>query len=266
MSTFAPLATRTIVDHLTDQGVSWHYYEHGYCFLRLFERYTVDNKFIVDARDPAKGFFAAARAGTLPAVSFIDPDFIDVPPGNDDHPPADIAAGQRLVAEIVRALIEGPLWSKTLLIITYDEHGGFFDHVAPPQAPAVSGVDRYGPRVPAFVVSPWVDRGKATDIVFDHTSIIKTIARRFLSAHPPDLGERVAAANDVSMVLRPSAREDRPSIPLPPESIRRAFIPPTALVTPEDERDFHALLRIVRDRYQVHTLHPFTRPSAAAAP
>jgi phospholipase C len=251
MDTFAPLATKTIVDHLTEQGVSWQYYEHGYCTLRLFERYTVDNKFILDARDPIKGFYAAARAGTLPAVSFIDPDFIDVPPGTDDHPPADIAGGQRLVAEIVRALIEGPQWSKTLLIITYDEHGGFFDHVAPPQAPAVSGVDHYGPRVPAFAISPWVERGKTSDIVFDHTSILKTIARRFLSARPPDLGERVAAANDLSMVLRPSAREDKPSIPLPPESSRRAFIPPTALTTPEDERDFHALLQVVRARYQV---------------
>jgi len=77
-----PVFTKTIFDHLTDHGVSWHYYEHRYCFLRLFERYTFDdNTYIVDANDPVKGFFASARAGTLPSVSFIDPNFIDEPDG-----------------------------------------------------------------------------------------------------------------------------------------------------------------------------------------
>jgi phospholipase C len=74
--------------------------------------------------------------------------------------------------------------------------------VPPLAVPAVSGIDHYGARVPACVISPWVERGKTTDVVFDHTSILKTIARRFLSARPPDLGERMAAANDLSMVLR----------------------------------------------------------------
>lgn len=241
-SDFAEVSTKTIFDHLTGQGVSWHYYEYGYCFLRLFERYTFDIKNIVDARDPAKGFFAAAQAGTLPSVSFIDPDFIDVPPGSDDHPPTDIAYGQHLLAEVVRALINGPLWSKTLLVITYDEHGGFFDHVPPPPAPAVSGIDRYGPRVPAFVISPWVERGKATDVVFDHTSILKTIARRFLSARPPDLGERMAQANDLSMVLRSTARQDRLNIPLPPAPAPSAAFARRADLMREGDRDFHALL------------------------
>ena len=80
-----------------------------------------------------KGFFANARAGTLPSVSFIDPDFIDFPPGDDDGPPADIADGQHLIGEVVQALMQGPKWEKTLLVVTYDEHGGFFDHVPPPK-------------------------------------------------------------------------------------------------------------------------------------
>jgi phospholipase C len=170
---FTPVFTKTIFDHLTEHAVSWHYYEHGYCFLRMFDRYTWDDEYIVEARDPVKGFFANARAGTLPSVSFIDPDFIDVPPGNDDGPPADIAAGQRLVAEVVQAVMESPSWNKTLLVITYDEHGGFFDHVSPPAAIPVSAINECGVRVPTFVISPWVDRGKVTDLVFDHTSIAK---------------------------------------------------------------------------------------------
>lgn len=235
-----------IFDHLTDQGVSWHYYEYGYCFLRLFDRYTFDIKNIVDARDLANGFFAAAQAGMLPSVSFIDPDFIDVPPGSDDHPPTDIAAGQHLIAEVVRAVINGPLWSKTLLVITYDEHGGFFDHVPPPSAPPVSGLDRYGARVPAFVISPWVERAKTTDVVFDHTSILKTIARRFLSARPPDMGERVAQANDLSKVLRSTARQDRPNIPLPPAPAPSDAFATRAELAREGDRDFHTLLRSMR--------------------
>jgi phospholipase C len=255
-SDFVPVSTKTIFDHLSAQGVLWSYYEHGYCFLRMFERYTNDTQHVVDALDPVNGFFARAAAGTLPAVSFIDPNFINLTDDgdNDDQPPANITAGQNLIGRVVNALINSPRWDKTLLIITYDEHGGFFDHVPPPTAPVVSGIDRYGVRVPAFVVSPWVARGQVTELnlVFDHTSIIKTIARRFLSAHPPDMGERVAAANDLSMVLQPTARQDRPSIPVP-----AAPAPNLALVrraesaAESDPHDFKNILRAVRSRYAI---------------
>jgi phospholipase C len=249
---FTPVFTRTIFDHLTEHAVSWHYYEHGYCFLRMFERYTWDDEYIVDARDPVKGFFANAREGTLPSVSFIDPDFIDVPPGNDDGPPANIADGQRLVAEIVQALREGSSWNKTLFVITYDEHGGFFDHVAPPAAIPVSAINEYGVRVPTFVISPWVDPGTVTDIVFDHTSIAKTIARCFMSANPPDMGERVAAANDLSMVLRPILRTDTPTIPLPPKPPAPSpDIARRAQLELQDDTDFKGILHSLRSRYPI---------------
>jgi hypothetical protein len=247
----APVFTRTICDHLTDQGVSWRYYEHGYCFLRLFERYTFDETHIGDARDPVSGFFTAAEAGTLPSVSFIEPDYIDVPPGNDDHPPTDVSAGQLLIAQVVRALINGPLWRKTLLLITYDEHGGFYDHVVPPSAAPVSGIDRYGPRVPAFAVSPWVERGGVSNVVFDHTSILKTIAARFLSGRPPDLGERMAAANDLSMVMLATPRQDIPDVPLPPALSLRDAGPRRSGLTKEGHRDFHRLLQSHRYRFFV---------------
>jgi phospholipase C len=253
-SNFQPVKTKTIFDHLTAQGVSWRFYEHGYCFLRLFERYTYDNVNIVDAGNDAANFVASARAGTLPSVTFIDPDFINVPPGNDDQPPADIAAGQHLIGTVVKALVEGPRWNKTLLVITYDEHGGFFDHVPPPEAPVVSAIDRYGVRLPAFVVSPWVAPKQVTDVVFDHTSIIKTIIRRFLSAHPPDLGERVAAAKDLSAVLQPTARQDRPSIPVPPVPAPNPALTLRAELRTEGDRDFKDLLRSMRSRYPVHRL------------
>ena len=251
---FTPVSTRTIFDHLNDHGISWRYYEYGYCSLRMFERYTVDNQNILDGGPDSINFVNSALSGTLPSVTFIDPDFIDVPPGFDDGPPADVAAGQHFLGTIVDAVIKGPLWSKTLLIITYDEHGGFFDHVAPPKAVAVSAIDDYGVRVPTFVISPWVDRGKATsaidpNLVFDHTSIAKTIARCFMSANPPDMGERVAKANDLSMVLRSTPRTDKPSIPVPPEPAVQAALALRAVQDMEDEQDFKGVLRAIRTRY-----------------
>jgi phospholipase C len=254
---FKPVFTKTIFDHLTDHGVSWHYYEHRYCFLRLFEGYTFDdNTYIVDANDPVKGFFASARAGTLPSVSFIDPNFIDEPDGqdNDDGAPANIANGQHLIWHVVDTLVHSPKWNKTLLVITYDEHGGFYDHVNPllfqAKAKPVSGIGYYGVRVPTFVISPWVDQGKVSNDVFDHTSIAKTIARRFMSANPPDMGERMAAANDLSVVLRSTARQDRPNIPEPPAPVPRAVrTARTALQTGGD--DFKELMRAMHARYAI---------------
>jgi phospholipase C len=121
---------------------------------------------------------------------------------------------------------------------SYDEHGGFYDHVNPldsrfrDKAKPVSGIDHYGVRVPAFVVSPWVGQG-VSDVVFDHTSIAKTIARRFMSANPPDMGERMAAANDLSMVLRSTPRQDQPSISVPPAPARNAALARKAAPSPE---------------------------------
>jgi len=255
---FKPVYTRTLFDHLTDHGVSWHYYEHRYCFLRMFERYTFDNKYIVNAQDPAQGFFASALAGTLPSVSFIDPNFIDEPDGqdNDDGAPSDIAAGQNLIGRVVDAVVHSPKWNKTLLLITYDEHGGFYDHVNPldprfrDTAKPVSGIDHYGVRVPAFVISPWVDQRAVSDVVFDHTSIAKTIARRFMSANPPDMGERVAAANDLSMILRTTPRQDIPTIPVPPAPVRNAAFARQAAPDAESD-DFKEVLRTMRARYPV---------------
>jgi phospholipase C len=252
---FQPVATKTLFDHLSEHGVTWRYFEHRYCFLRLFSRHSTDDSLIVAANDPARGFFASAQAGTLPSVSFIDPNFIDEPDGedNDDGAPANIGAGQNLIGRVVNAVMQGPKWNKTLLIITYDEHGGFYDHVNPflfrDKAKPVSGIDHYGVRVPSFVISPWVDQRAVSNVVFDHTSIAKTIARRFMSANPPDMGERMAAANDLSMVLRATPRQDKPSIPVPPLPARDvAFAGKAHSATDSD--DFKELMRTMYARHR----------------
>src|SRR6202030_2792052 len=108
-------------------------------------------------------FLDHAAEGDLPAVSWIDPIFVDLtfgPAGsNDDHPPSDLHAGQKLILEIFDAVIQSPAWGKMLLVITYDEHGGFHDHVPPPPCQDdTPSMRKLGPRVPALVVSPWVGK------------------------------------------------------------------------------------------------------------
>jgi len=231
-SPLRPVFTPTIFDYLSDAinpRVTWRYFEHGYCFLRFFERYTFDDTNIVaagdpdDPNDPESSFFATAKAGRLPNVSFIDPHFIELPPGAfDDDAPADISKGQDFVRKVVEAVIAGPAWNNTLLLIVSDEHGGFYDHVPPPAAIPVSDdlpIKTYGVRVPAFVISPWVGAGSVfghdgtghprSALYFDHTSILKTIARRFLSHNPPYMGARYAAANDLSMVIGTHRRQSQ---------------------------------------------------------
>jgi phospholipase C len=233
-SPLRPVFTKTIFDHLngvtdrvTGQPVTWAYFEQGYCFLRFFEQHTFDDDNIVSIDDAERGFFVRAQAGNLPSVSFIDPRFVELPPdSNCDGAPADVKDGQDFVNKVVEAVAASPAWDTTMLIIVYDEHGGFYDHVPPSAAAKVSPelpIDTHGVRVPAFVVSPWVGAGtvfgsdsppsgagsavRRNDLHFDHTSILKTIARRFLSDDPPYLGARYAAANDLSAVVGKQKRQ-----------------------------------------------------------
>jgi phospholipase C len=116
------------------------------------------------------------------------------------------------VLKLYTALLKSPQWSKTMLVITYDEHGGFFDHVLPPAARDDKPAFRtYGVRVPSLVVSPFTARGSVSNVVYDHTSIIKTILLRFCSdanGQIPDMGQRVQFANHLGATLTlPKARK-----------------------------------------------------------
>ena len=224
------LPDETLFDRLTAHNVNWCYYESDLAFLRFFDRYRLDDKRVIPFVDPHEGFVARAKDGRLPPVVFIDPNFIDVPPirtANDDLAPADVARGQDLVALIHDTLLDSPQWSSCMLIVTYDEHGGFFDHVAPPgtdAAPAeIARVHPKGPRylgvrVPAFVVSPLVADGGVTHRLFDHTSIGWTILLRFVGPDARPLSERMARTNHLGYVVEPTTVKDTPRIgPTPPK-------------------------------------------------
>jgi phospholipase C len=170
-------------------------------------------------------FLDDAAKGQLRDVSWIDPNFIDLdvldPNSNDDHPPTDIRAGQAFVLELYEALRRSPAWEDTLLVIVYDEHGGFYDHVPPPAVDDDSGYATLGVRVPALIIGPRVEQHVCHD-VFDHTTLIKTILTRF--AEDPDqaiaqMPPRVAKARHLGVILADQPRTDIPA----PDDARTAI-------------------------------------------
>jgi phospholipase C len=185
----------TIWDRLRTAGRTGRYYYSDVPYTALWGR-----KYLPISR-PVGNFFSDCAAGTLPDVSYLDPRFLDEGSGSsgDDHPHADIRVGQHFLSSIYRAVTAGPQWSKTLLVITYDEWGGFFDHVRPPLAPDANPKARLrGFRVPCIVVSPRARRRHVAHDIYDHTSILKLIEWRFGLA---PLTTRDAQARNLAEVL-----------------------------------------------------------------
>ena len=191
-NTFPSVATefsaRTIFEQLDDAGVSWKTYYSQIAFSQLYA-YVRDTG--ADNLAPLADFFTAVAAGTLPQVTYIDPAFFGEDQ-NDEHPPSNAQKGQKLVADVVQAVFDSPLWSHTALIITYDEHGGYWDHVPPPAAcepdailpilnpsDTVALFDRYGVRVPLVVVSPFSRKKYVSHTTTDQTSALRFIQTRF---------------------------------------------------------------------------------------
>jgi phospholipase C len=212
--------------HLDANKVSWRWYTHDVATLRFsdgnYELGHFSNFAYFDRRSivAPRNFLDDAIDGKLPAVSWIDPNFFDVsfigPSGsNDDHPPSDVLAGQELVLKTYNAVVQSPNWGRTALVITYDEHGGFYDHVPPPAAQDDKpSFRRYGVRVPALIVSPWTERSSVSNVLYDHTSIIKTILLRFCqraNGQIPDMGARVNHANHLGGTLSLATARKPPS-------------------------------------------------------
>lgn len=178
---------------------------------------------------------------TLPPVIFVEPEYTDGPhrAPNDDHPPTSIAIGQAFLYSIYCALMKRPdRWAKTLMIVTYDEHGGFFDHVAPlavgtppPLGYAYQPFDTSGVRVPAFLVSPFAKRGGVFSGPLDHTSLLTLLADRFTPGREysdavAHRSAEVLSARLVDVLLTESRRD------LPVPSPVAAMTPPQ-LIPPQ---------------------------------
>jgi phospholipase C len=155
-------------------------------------------------------FAAAAAAGSLPSFSFLEPSWSST--GNSQHPAYDVALGEQLMHDVYEAVRGGPGWPQTLLIITYDEHGGLYDHVRPPWGAArpdnTAGefnfdFTRFGVRVPTVLISPLIAPGTVYRVPdgsapLDHTSTLKTVEQRW---GLPALTARDAAAPGFGDVL-----------------------------------------------------------------
>jgi phospholipase C len=137
---------------------------------------------------PIEQYFADAQQGTLPKVTMVDPAFLS---GNrtDDHPRADIRAGQRYLRDVFTAFARSKHWKRGAFVVTYDEWGGFFDHVKPPVLPDdranpvdIENFGQAGFRVPAVVASPYARRGYVDHTLYDHTSVLRFLEWRFLGA------------------------------------------------------------------------------------
>ncbi|MDQ2803694.1 MAG: hypothetical protein M3Y41_13825, partial [Pseudomonadota bacterium] len=227
-----PFFLPTVFRRLERYGESWRVYFHDVPqTAALAEIWTrIPTHFRLFQREFARD---AAR-GQLPAYSFIEPRYyasrLTGKPQNDAHPPHNVAYAEQLVAAVYNALRAGSAWDRTLLVVTYDEHGGCYDHVPPPAAvppgpPYPDGFtfDRFGPRVPAVLASPWIRPGSVVrppkdGPPFDHTSLIATLHRLF------DLGPaptpRVAAAPDLLSALALDAPDNRGPEQLEPSDAR----------------------------------------------
>jgi phospholipase C len=209
----------TIVDRLHAHGISWRDYYTDLPFVGVILRNATTYP---KNLSPIDQFFKDAKTGSLPAVSFLDPNSGT----QSEENPQDISQGENFVARITNALFDSPNWKNTVMIYTYDEHGGYYDHVPPPPAikpdnirpgadsPGIKGAyDRYGFRVPTVIVSPFAKRDYVSHVVHDHTSVLKLIETKWnLGA----LTYRDANASDLLDSLDlvgPPAFADPPSLP-----------------------------------------------------
>jgi phospholipase C len=204
----------TIGERLSEKGVSWAWYSGGWndalaghphpvfqyhhqpfaYFAAYADGTEAKKKHLLDEDE----FWKAVKEGNLPAVSFVKP----IGPLNEHPGYADLMSGQEHIAKMIEALMASPQWKSTAIIVTYDENGGRWDHVAPPV------VDRWGPgsRVPAVIVSPYARRGFVDHTPYDTTSILRFIEKRWGLA---PLGSRDAAVNDLTNAFDFNTDPDR---------------------------------------------------------
>jgi phospholipase C len=208
----------SIFGRLSDKDLDWAIF--GYNRDPLTRHDFPDTQSAADSHfGHFRDFQQRASAGTLPAFTFLEPSWDAT--GNSQHPNYDVAAGEHLIHDVYYTLRNGKNWASTLLIITYDEHGGCYDHVAPPgDAPPPGdgtigefGFDftRFGVRVPAVLVSPLIAAGtvyRAAQGRIDHTSVLKTIHERW-STDPLTQRDRAAASLGDVLTLT-TARHDDP--------------------------------------------------------
>lgn len=198
---------QNIYSEIDAAGIDWRFYSAG--GTPQIGSFLATNQVFAETYLPKlenlQNFYDDAAAGTLPSVAFVDEATDDMLTSatqpdptclSNEHPTENPQLGQKFISNVVQALFASPNWKSTALFVTWDEHGGFYDHVYPPPAcepddlqpmvlvnnqmvPAGWAFNQYGPRVPLFVVSPYAKRGHVSHEVTDHTSLLRFIEARF---------------------------------------------------------------------------------------
>jgi phospholipase C len=213
----------TIFAALSKVGVSNHYYYTDIPVSALWGSAGLKRS------SQVQNFYEQAAAGTLPALSFVDPSFNGEDQGTsgDEHPHGDVRVGQAFVADVVHAFMESPQYKRGALFIVYDEWGGFFDHVVPPRVPDLrtsrdlnKDFGQMGFRIPAVVVSPYARQGHVDHSIYGFESILKMIRYRY---GLPPLTPRDLYANNIAAAFDfESPRLTPPALPSPAHVISMA--------------------------------------------
>ncbi|HEY7633144.1 MAG TPA: alkaline phosphatase family protein, partial [Thermoleophilaceae bacterium] len=222
----------TIWDRLQAAGVPARYYYVDLPFLGLYGQRLFDRITNLD------GYYSDAAAGRLPNVVMIDPGFAG-PDRTDNHPHGDIHMAQRYIQSVFAAFARSPQWERGLFILTYDEWGGFFDHVRPPRVPDIrassdlnSDYGQMGFRIPAVAVSPWARRKHVDHTIYGFESILKLIEYRY-GLSPLTTRDKFARNIGRSFDFESKPRLDPPHLPDPPAVMSHACAaPPVGLPNP----------------------------------
>ena len=233
----------TVFDRLNEAGKSWRVYYYDFPASWLLLRQLLPEN-VVNYRHIDDFFEEARDEESFPDFVFLEPKYFGADE-NDDHPPHNIMKGEKFIADVYNAIRSNTeLWNSSLLVVMFDEHGGFYDHATPPGAVAPDdhqqeyAFDRLGVRVPAVLVSPWVSRG-VEHTQFDHTSLLKYLTAKW---NLGPLGNRTAAASSIAAAIRePAPRTDTiPFIRVP----YTALVPDQPAWERKDDSAHHEALQL----------------------
>jgi phospholipase C len=246
-----------VFEWLEKRNIRWRVYHSGLSFFMLFERFDkVLGPNFCSIRDLPVDV-DSEPINEMPQVIFIEPEYSDSPVHfgftvNDNHPPTPIGPGEHFLRDVYATLTKNPKkWKQTLMIVTYDEHGGFFDHVAPlpiatpvpPKALFKSGFMSTGPRVPAFIISPLISAGSVFNGAMDHTSILQLLAEKFDPGNDYNnevKRRRELGIKSVSEALKKGPSKPRTKVPVAPaHKIETAMLSPAVMpITPGNPEAF----------------------------
>ncbi len=227
--TAPPPPNGTIFDRFHSHGISWRNYYTDAPSAAIIIKTLTDYPSNFSKIDQ---FYADAASGSLPSFSLVDPNF-----GTEsEENPQDVRVGEQMASKVINAVMQSPAWPRTMLIWTYDEHGGYYDHVPPPPAPRPDdippeitvppdlpgGYDRYSFRVPAAIISPYSRRNYVSHVVHDHTSVLKLVETKW------NLGAMTYRDANADNLLDSLDLRGRPAFLEPPT------LPPPALAAGPD--------------------------------